>query len=395
MRPPTDWLPEDEDDQLHGSVCIHYQTAYMPNPPMSAARQQEEMVAAREFIQTQYDAGVPLFSKDRFRDLVRQIDDCMEKENQLHPQKISVIGLDGLVVWFPVETGKEADCNPRREKEFAYVSTKPVLLYRSIENLLSDTRNPNMFSVARAYLPVEIAHQIEVRNAKTGVPVDLWPIASTETVRARFEDERRHWEGSECFARLKGMFSGVVGGVEIPKGTNKVVGFACSTLTWPWEESDKEEEGRERDASMAQHALMLAMRDILERAAGDGGEKVEIKCFAQDPIYTPVDEHVLGEVGITVLDDPRGFIEVDESSVVISVSPNVPVKQIVADIARPAVIIWDKIEKCDYEKDPCTDPDSKRVVEMMKEYIELPFPHKAECFGSVAVYVRKKSARGG
>lgn len=97
---------------------------------------------------------------------------------------------------------------------------------------------------------------------------------------------------------------------------------------------------------MAQHTLTLTIRDFLisSYATGaDGDGAGEIKCYAQDPIYTPVDEQVLREAGFTVVDDPRAFLEVDEASVIIAISPDIPVRQIIADIARPAIMIWDKV----------------------------------------------------
>lgn len=99
-------------------------------------------------------------------------------------------------------------------------------------------------------------------------------------------------------------------------------------------------------SSMAQHALALTIRDYLVSRHATGAEvegASEIKCYAQDPIYTPLDEQVLCEAGFTVVDDPRAFLEVDEASLVISMSPDIPVRQITADIARPAVMIWDKV----------------------------------------------------
>lgn len=62
---------------------------------------------------------------------------------------------------------------------------------------------------------------------------------------------------------------------------------------------------------------------------------------------TSVDREMLADVGFEVIDDPRGWLEVDEQSVVLSISPNVPVKEIIADIARPAVVIWDRVESED------------------------------------------------
>jgi hypothetical protein len=85
--------------------------------------------------------------------------------------------------------------------------------------------------------------------------------------------------------------------------------------------------------------LAAARRECAPASGGGGGE---VMCYAQDPSYTAVDKRLLRNKGVTVLEDPRGFLEVDDDSVVISVSPTVPVRQIVADIAKPMVLIWDR-----------------------------------------------------
>ncbi|KAK4232727.1 hypothetical protein C8A03DRAFT_48470 [Achaetomium macrosporum] len=140
---------------------------------------------------------------------------------------------------------------------------------------------------------------------------------------------------------------------------------------------------------MAQHILALTVRDLLASSyttARQGEGICGIKCYAQDPIYTPVDRQVLGEAGFTILDDPRAFLEVDESSVVIAIAPDIPVRQIVADIARPAIMIWEKFAVTDTNS---TDPVSPRVKQMLEEYIELLFPAEPEYFEDLAIYIRK------
>lgn len=91
--------------------------------------------------------------------------------------------------------------------------------------------------------------------------------------------------------------------------------------------------------SIGQHALTMTVRDILR----DKNKSGEILCYAQDPEYTTADKAVLESNGITVLEDPRAFLDVDESTVVLSFAPNVPVRQIITDIARPAAVIWDRV----------------------------------------------------
>ncbi|KAK3898364.1 hypothetical protein C8A05DRAFT_47291 [Staphylotrichum tortipilum] len=154
--------------------------------------------------------------------------------------------------------------------------------------------------------------------------------------------------------------------------------------------------GNDITRSMAQHALALAVRDFLANGdmTGANGEGAGgIKCYAQDPIYTPIDEQVLSEAGFTVVDDPRAFLEVDEASVIIAMNSDIPVRQIIADLARPAIMIWNKVT-VDDRNVPVTDPLSLRVERMVEEYIELPFPAEDEFFGrNLAIYIRKRGPK--
>ena len=93
-----------------------------------------------------------------------------------------------------------------------------------------------------------------------------------------------------------------------------------------------------------QHALILTIRTVLlEVDSRHGSDLVPLTCYSQDPRYTPNDKIVLKDHFITVIDDPRGFLEVDESTTVISIAPNIPLKEVIADIARPAMMILDRL----------------------------------------------------
>jgi hypothetical protein len=70
----------------------------------------------------------------------------------------------------------------------------------------------------------------------------------------------------------------------------------------------------------------------------------DIPCLAQDPVYSDVDQAVLEQHGVRVIEDPVGFPELDNSTAVISVAPDVAVKGVVTDLAYPALIIWDVLE---------------------------------------------------
>ncbi|KAK4099262.1 hypothetical protein N658DRAFT_430361 [Parathielavia hyrcaniae] len=340
---------------------------------MTLDEKREELAAAHQLIQAKYDAGVPFFTKVLFRDLVRQLE-----SNGNPDQKVSVAGLDGLAVQFPVETGQEYPGYSSNNDDRVCIITKPRLLYRTIQELLA-VRDPNLYSVCRAYLPVEVAHSTQVRDTQTNELVYPWPATDYATVRSRFEQAKRSLETSHNFAQLKAALTSVV--LSPGNGVDKVVALACSTMTWADHDGAM--------PSMAQHILALTVRDVLARryAAGPQRKGVpEIQCYAQDPMYMPIDEQVLDEAGFIVLDDPRAFLEVDESSVVIAIAPDIPIRQIVADIARPAIMIWEKFDVTDTYR---TDPVSPRVKQMMEEYIELPFPSEPEYFGNLAIYVRR------
>jgi hypothetical protein len=80
----------------------------------------------------------------------------------------------------------------------------------------------------------------------------------------------------------------------------------------------------------------------------NGGQ--EIKCYAQDPVYDEIDKEFLTSIGIAPLDDPKGFLAVDQQTLVFSVSPNVPVKQIITDLQRPAAMVWNTVSPIDNDK---------------------------------------------
>ncbi|KAK4232726.1 hypothetical protein C8A03DRAFT_20036 [Achaetomium macrosporum] len=96
---PSSHASDDDDISVHSVVLA---TADLPNPPMTLEEKREEMLAAHRLIQAKYEAGIPFFTKELFRDVVRQLE-C----NNNPEQRVSVTGLDGFAVQFPIETGKE------------------------------------------------------------------------------------------------------------------------------------------------------------------------------------------------------------------------------------------------------------------------------------------------
>lgn len=139
--------------------------------------------------------------------------------------------------------------------------------------------------------------------------------------------ERAALETSKHYSKLANALSVA----KVSCDVRIIVAFGCSSMNW---------KDYDRHPSYLQHSLIIALRELfLEHGSSN------VDCFAHDPIYTEVDKKVLAQVNVSVVDDPRGFLHVDDSSVVISIPPDIPVRQIITDIARPAVLIWDRVRQ--------------------------------------------------
>ncbi|KAL2861871.1 hypothetical protein BJX68DRAFT_13382 [Aspergillus pseudodeflectus] len=317
-------------------------------------RWDEDPLVATAEVQRLYDSDVPFFTKDRIREAYKSL-----QENNEPGKKAYTRDLDGKLKRFKIKTG-EVFADPDDDSEWIGY---PILYYVSIQHLLDQEWGWNS-----PYSNLRVVHRLERRD-KPAEELDQ---------RRKHESLQRAidtWRDSQSWKHLKSTLSGVS-----IAPIKKLVAFALSSMR---AFSDVPHDNR----SLFQHALLMTLRDLLleNTAQGDDG----IKCYAQDPAYSEHDIAVLQSCGVTVVPDPEGFLEVDEETVVISISPNVPVKQVVSEIARPALIIWDSIRGNGLEETPSTDPDSPRLQKWIAEHYEtLEFPHEPELFGRIAVYVR-------
>lgn len=87
---------------------------------------------------------------------------------------------------------------------------------------------------------------------------------------------------------------------------------------------------------MVQHSIALTLAEFY-RNNGLG----EVRLLAQDPDYTEKTEEMLRDSGFSIVGrfGAGGFAEIDDDTVVFSAFVEAPLKQIIADIARPALII--------------------------------------------------------
>ena len=113
--------------------------------------------------------------------------------------------------------------------------------------------------------------------------------------------------------------------------------FCRSAPEWLKKQNDSWDETSEVKnvmGCMIQHSMALTIAQLCR-----GNETVSL--LAQDPDYTKVAEEILTKKGFRIV-GPHGagkFAEIDEESIVISPFAAAPVKQIIADLARPVLMI--------------------------------------------------------
>lgn len=180
-------------------------------------------------------------------------------------------------------------------------------------------------------LSLRISHETQARNLKTKEPIEDYVVPRREVVVDDFQKHMQIWKQSDLHSRLVPILESSAAKLDI----NKIVGVALGSIT-------RLEESPNRSA--VQHAFLLTVRDWLFK------RKKEFPCYVQDPVYNAVDQSILGEHGVDIIDDPRAWLEIDEKSILFPCAPDMPVKEIVADIARPAVVIWERVTFRDYDK---------------------------------------------
>ncbi|KXH27139.1 hypothetical protein CNYM01_10351 [Colletotrichum nymphaeae SA-01] len=162
-----------------------------------------------------------------------------------------------------------------------------------------------------------------------------------------------------------------------------------------------------RSRTFTQHAAAVSMMQKLRQ------QVPHLEFYSQEPEYSPECRVLLNQMGIRVLDGHRGFLEVDDKTLIFSIKPAVPVKQIITELARPAMIIWDAMggdERNDDERNPDkwqlltengerlwhspfgVDPDSSRTRKMLgEEYLACPFLGDRLNFGQLDIHIRRSA----
>ncbi|KAK2875177.1 hypothetical protein FQN49_001714 [Arthroderma sp. PD_2] len=339
-----------------GRYVGKYSRVGYPNKRELVWEATEDASAAKSRIKALYNDRAPIFTMASLRELHQQL------KSDLQPgQKISVRGLDGVIVEFDVEIGRVVDFRSDKP-DVERVAVQLGITYISPVFLLRDPYDNHL-----AYSPMIIHHFTTLRHKVTKEPIEAIPSSGSDVVKAEFTEGLEQWESSKTCLDLQAT----VKKIKFPCGfkIDKIIAFACELC---------------RKRSLYQHGLIRTLRKALSNLEGCQ----DIRCLAQDPAYTSIDIEVLEAFEISTLDDPEGFLQIDDTTLVVSMMPDVPVKEIVADIARPAMIVWDMNPNGPIY---CTDPTSSRVTEYLdKSYSKSEFPvdTDTDTFRGVAIYTR-------
>ncbi|KAJ8118166.1 hypothetical protein ONZ43_g4043 [Nemania bipapillata] len=340
-------------DSIEEEICWYFVTT----PELELILHKHAQV-----IQSLYDNGTPLFTKESLKRVGQQLDQYVE--GRLEKNEMLIEDIMGNTIRFPIPE-KPAPTLISRDNKLGKL--RPEINYGTIQGSKIEAEFHGQYlgwhpQTAYLMLIPSWAHEDTVENTKFSVS-QLGQILT---------DHKAEWQTTEEYHVLKSLVGWNPGFSKV----RKIVGIALGALV---------EEDKEQRDSLMQYSLLLSLRELIMQR----GVTEDVRCFAQDPALCPTAATVLEDAGIAVLDNPYAFTEVDDTTIVVSMYSNVPVKQIVTDIARPLAIMWTEPE-VEADKINLSDPMSTRVESMLKnEYENLDFPYY-QPFGEISLYLRKE-----
>ncbi|KAJ5094948.1 hypothetical protein N7532_007239 [Penicillium argentinense] len=362
----NDAMDEEYETIMNSTSQQSYTTWAVIQGALIDPRETETKEQAIAHIDTLYESGIPFFTKRAIRAFSEQL-----KTQTTPGDKIITKDLTGARIEWKVKVGKSIDLifGEDRENRKECVYKEPGVGYSSRSSL---KKSLDWYGVVdSAYEPLCLMYRIcQIDSgSKTKEIIPYKDTRDCDTVARDFREKIQAWEESETCRRFQSILSSEVSSHDI----KKIVGLACGSLALP-----------NNEHAAYQTALLVTVRKWLK----ERDQNEDIFCYMQDPMNTSVDREVLADIGFEMIDDPRGWLEIDERSVVLSVAPNVPVKEIIADTARPAIVIWNRVKNDDKDS---TDPDSPRVRKMMTGYKLHEFGDE-ETWSDVVIYTRESKA---
>jgi hypothetical protein len=216
------------------------------------------------------------------------------------------------------------------------------------------------------------------------------PVAPDFDLRAA--EWRAEWQASEFCRRLSTFFA------EHARGATQYIDqIVCFGLGCPVSVVHP----RTLRRSYVQHLAAGTIRDVIAQQQDGHRPKV----FAQDPAYTAVDSSYLSDhFNITEIADPEGMRTLTGSSFVMTVAPNIPVRQVALDITYgdggPVGFFCNAIDSNGLESDGQLISDvmlytcnsSPALWEYKQKSVSMEYDDKEEmdCFGGMGVYLKRR-----
>ncbi|KAI0858398.1 hypothetical protein F4860DRAFT_317585 [Xylaria cubensis] len=310
------------------------------------------IISIYQDIQAMYDAGTPIFTKDSIRKVGEELKHFQNGERN-NGAKITLKGINGV----DYELFVDPPISERGENEHVGGATWTIR-YNSI-TYLTNRQNIDYFKFEKAYLPMWICAPI----MRIGIEFKNPPTPPEEDFNM-YQTIVQQWKTSQHFEQVQD----VLASVEIPFAVTKVIGLGLGPLVI---------KSRVFERCVFQHALISVIRQKFS---------ISSSAYVQDPAYTQRDRNILHSAKLTILEDPQGLLELDEYSILVTINPNIPVWDIVADICRPGIIIWNNLIP-----DSTSLSYGSRVKKMIEnEYYTVPFPNH-ESFRNLVMLVRKST----
>ncbi|CAP95580.1 Pc21g06830 [Penicillium rubens Wisconsin 54-1255] len=188
-----------------------------------------------------------------------------------------------------------------------------------------------------------------------------------------FEEKDLLWQNSTTYKQLAALIQDLIGTNTVKKVLCFGLGDFCrSAPEWLKEQHGSWDETSDIEnvtGCIIQHSMAITIAQLCR-----GNETVPL--LAQDPDYTELAEKILTNNGFKIVGPhgAGGFAEIDEESIVISAFAAAPVKQIIADLARPMLIISTGFNVFNSNEKPLADAESPRTRQMWLDYDVYTLP---------------------
>ncbi|CAG9983969.1 unnamed protein product [Clonostachys byssicola] len=361
-----------------------------------------------QYVKDLYASGARLWTKEMFHNIEADL------AKDPYPEEVKIRSMNDIESSVIVPTGVNSqitkDHPAYHTKGYIYGPWHPVVSFKTYQDLLNHTKNKYTGSSDEKESendePLAEKDQVAITRAlglyESRTSPRCKDIIEYSSLKEIWDENWGNWTKSKVCKELTDTIAGLP---TVATTIDKVVCFGLGSFS-NWDDTVKKKDG-ESDGTpvrrtMTQHAAALTMATEFGKRVGKG----PLKVYTQDPEYTDADKQVLRDLGIEVVGGAGalGFTYVDSDALVFSIAPNIPVRQIVADIARPAAMVWCTVQPEGvaspkwsvenfggkwYSVAPwSTDPDSPRTRELVASYAVYKFPQDEQRFGDPTIYVR-------